>query len=118
MVPFLPLKRTVPMPCPRVLCDALAIWLQLPTRRLVFNRPGISLELGVARPARLVLAAIFVEAGDGLPCPISSGLTRHRVEASGKGILVRQLRAERLHVVLTDAAPIHPEPDGLVADEL
>jgi hypothetical protein len=34
------------------------------------------------------------------------------------GILVGQLRTERLQVVLTHAAPIHPEPDSFVADEL
>jgi hypothetical protein len=37
---------------------------------------------------------------------------------SSKGILFCQLRTERLHVVLTHATSIHPEPQRLVTHKL
>ena len=107
-----------PMPMPRVLCDLLAIWLQLPTRGFVFYRAVILLKAGIALLAWFLLTAVLVEARDRLPGPVSSGLPSHRVEPSSKWIVFGKLRAERLQVRLTDATPVHPKPNGFVANEL
>jgi hypothetical protein len=101
-----------------VLCEPLPVWFQRPARRLVFDRTVILLETRVALLARFLLAAVFVEAGDGLPGPVCGGLAGHRIEPGGKGEVFRQVSAERLQVVLTDPTPIYPEPQRLVPDKL
>ena len=118
MHPFLPMKRMVPMPMPRVLCDALAIWLQAPARGFVFNRPVIFLEAGVAFSGRFLLPTVLVEPGDACPCPVCCCLPGHRVEPGSKRIVLRQLRAEGLQIRLAHTTPIHPEPERLVAHKL
>ena len=106
--------------------DMLSVAVQLPTRCFVLYRAVVFLETGIAfclppprsLGARLLLTAVFIEAGDGLPGTVSTGLTRHRIEPGGKRVVLGKLSAEGLHLVLAHAPRIHPQPDGLIADEL
>src|SRR5579871_29957 len=74
---LVPTRRMVPMPCPRVLCETLALRLQLPARGFVLYRTVIRLEARVALLAWLLGLAVVVEAGDGLPRPVCGGLPCH-----------------------------------------
>src|SRR5262245_53419977 len=76
------------------------------------------LEPGIAFLAWLLLLAIFIEAGNSEPGTISTGLPSLRVEAGRKRILFGELRAIDLQSVIANAAPIHPEAQTLVANEL
>src|SRR5438128_12690579 len=76
------------------------------------------LEAGIAFLARLMRLAVVIETGEGKPCAISSGLTRLRIEASGKGELFCEDSTIALQIILGDATPIHPQAQALTADEL
>lgn len=83
--------------CPQAL-DGLAIrsrvphgTFQLPARLLVLDAPIIMLELGIALLAGLVGAAMLIEARDGKPGTVCTGLASLGVEASSKGILMGKL---------------------------
>ena len=70
--------------------DPLAVRLQPPARSLILHAPGIMPELGIAFLPRLLLAAVLIEAGNGEPGSICTGLACLRVEASRKGIVFGQ----------------------------
>ena len=118
MFPFLPFRRTVPMPMPRVLCEPLAIWFQLPAGSLVFHRTVIVLKPGIAFFARFLLAAVFIEARNREPRPIGRCLASLGVEAGGKGEVFGKFCTIDLQVIIANAATIHPEAQTFVANEL
>jgi hypothetical protein len=98
--------------------DLPPIWLQPPAGSLVLHRAVIMLKPGVALFARLLFSIVFVEAGNSEPSTVSTDLAGLGVKTSGKGIVLRKLGAVDLQVIVTYAAPIHPAPHALVADEL
>jgi hypothetical protein len=89
-----------------------------PPRGFVLHAPIVMLKTGVAFLPRLVVLAVLIEARDGEPSPISTGLTSLRVETSGKRVLFGKHGTIALQVILADTALIHPEAKTLVADEL
>ena len=76
------------------------------------------LEAGIAFLARLMRLAVVIVTRDGKPCAISSGLTRLRIEASGKGELFCEDSTIALQIILGDATRIHPQAQARIADEL
>jgi hypothetical protein len=98
--------------------DVLAIGFQLPARLLVLDAPVIVLEPGIAFLAWLVGLAVVIEAGDGKPCSISTGLTSLGIETSSKGICFSEYSTIALQVILGDATLVHPQAQAFIADEL
>ncbi len=92
--------------------------VELPPRLLVLHRAAIALEAGIPLLPRALLPAVGVEALDGRPGAGGGGLAGLGVEPSGKVELVSQTGAEHLQVIGADTPPIHPQPQGFVADEL
>jgi hypothetical protein len=76
------------------------------------------LKLWIPLLAGLVVVAVLVEAGNGRPCPISSHLTRLRVQERGKRVLVCEHRTQTLQVIGGDAVLIHPVAHTFVPNEL
>src|SRR5690349_20152279 len=113
MFPFLPIRRTVPMPVPRVLCEPLAIRLQLPPRCLVLHRAVIMLKTRVALLARVLLPAVLIEARNRKPGPVCRCLASLGVEPVGRGEDVGELGAVDLQITVANAAPIHPLAQAL-----
>ncbi len=98
--------------------DVTPIGLQLPPALFVLHASVIVLKLGVAFLAGLVVAAILIEARDGGPGAIRTGLTSLRVKRAGKRVLFCQDSTIALEVVFVDASSVHPEADALIANEL
>ncbi len=76
------------------------------------------LKLGVALLAGLVVLAILIEAGDGKPGTVGTGLTSLRVKITCKRVLFGEDGTVALEVVFVDATSVHPQAKALVADEL
>src|SRR5690349_21253425 len=112
-----PIRRSVPIPRPSVKVSRLPSGSNFHPL-VILDRAVVFLETGVSFFAWFLLAAILVEPCDGLPGPVCRCLSCHRIEPGRKGEVFGKLRTQRLHIKLRDAVPIHPEPDGLVADEL
>jgi hypothetical protein len=98
--------------------DVFAIGFNLPSRRFVFHRAVIVLELRIALLAGLLVFTIFIEAGNRRPGSISRSLTSLGVEPRCERELFGKLRTVALKIILGDAMPIHPLAQTLVADEL
>jgi hypothetical protein len=92
--------------------------LELISLRTSWDRAVVLLEARIALLPWFLVLAIFVEARNGEPGTICGGLPGLGVEPSGKGILLRQLRTIDLQVIVAHAAPVHPAPETLIADEL
>ena len=67
------------------------------------------LKLGVALLARLVIEAILIEARDGSPGTVSTGLTSLRIECTGKRVLFSKDGTVALQIIFVDATGIHPQ---------
>src|SRR5439155_800836 len=76
------------------------------------------LKLGVAFLARFLLLAVVIEARNSEPGPISTGLTRLRIESSGKGVLLGKLGTVALEIIFVGAWRVHPETQAFIANEL
>src|SRR2546426_11538825 len=76
------------------------------------------LKPGIAFLARLVRFALVIEARNGKPGTISTGLSRLGVEMIGKGIFTSKHSTVDLKIILGDTTLIHPQTKTLVADEL
>ena len=79
------------------------------------------LKPGIAFLARLVRFALVIEARNGKPGTISTGLSRLGVKMMGKGIFTSKQSTVDLQSILGDTLPptlIHPQTKKLVADEL
>jgi hypothetical protein len=98
--------------------DVASIGVELPCRLFVLHTPIVMLKLGIALLAGLVVAAILIEAGDGSPGPIRTGLTSLGIEAVGKRVLFGEKGTIALQVVLINPASVHPQAQALVANEL
>src|SRR5215469_2567919 len=98
--------------------DVLAIRGELPTGGFVFHRTVIMLEAGIALLAGLVVLARLIEAGNGRPGPIRCHLPSLGVEQGGERVLSSKYRTVALQVIFRDGAPIHPQPQTFVANEL
>ena len=98
--------------------EVLAVRLQLPARLLVLHAAVIMLEVGGALLAGPVVLAVIVEALDGEPGAVGTGLPGLGVEPAGKRVLFGKVGAQALQVVPAGAAHLHPEPQGLVPDKL
>jgi hypothetical protein len=105
-------------PTPIGEADVSAIGLHLPAGLLVFHRAVVMLKLGIALLARLVRFAVSIEARDGEPGPVSTGLPSLRIETSSKGIRFGKGGTIALQVVLGDSAFIHLLAQAFVAHEL
>jgi hypothetical protein len=98
--------------------DVLAIRLQLPPGLLVLDGAVVVLELRVALLAALLLLAVLVEPRNGEPGARGGRLPCLGIEAAGERKLAGQLCAQTLQVIVARAARVHPQAQGLVADEL
>jgi hypothetical protein len=67
--------------------DVASIGFQLPSGGFVLHAPVIVLELGIPFLAGLVVAAILIEAGNGSPGTVGTGLTGLRIETVSKRVL-------------------------------
>ena len=76
------------------------------------------LKLWVPLLPRLVGFAILIEARDGRPGTVGTGLTGLRIERLGKRVLFGKHGTIALQIVLADTAFVHPQAQALVTDEL
>ena len=67
--------------------EVAPVWLELPSRRLVLDAAIVPLERGIALLARLVGLAVLIEASDGEPGPISTGLTSLGVDTNPRTVI-------------------------------
>ena len=98
--------------------DMTPIGVNLPSCLLIFHTAVVVLKLGVSLLSRLLVAAILIEARDGSPGTIRTGLTSLGIEVVGKGVLFCQNGTIALQVILVDFVSVHPKTEALVANEL
>ena len=98
--------------------DVASIGVYLPSGGFVLHTSVIVLKLGVALLAGFLVPAILVEAGDGEPGTISTGLTGLGIKACSKGVFLSEDSTIALEVIRGCTASVHPQTQALVADEL
>jgi hypothetical protein len=98
--------------------NVLAVVFQLPPRGFVFHAAVVMLKTRIAFLAWLVVLAVFKEAANSKPGPVSTGLTGLGIETSGKGEVFGEDGTVALQVILVDATLIHPQAQALISDEL
>ena len=98
--------------------ELLAIGLQLPARRFLFNRAIIRDKAGIALLAGFFLSAVRGEARHGEPGPICRRLAGLGVEAGSTGEGTGQVSTEDVQSMVANASAIHPEAHPCMANEL
>src|SRR5579871_6615168 len=111
-VGFAPINRRVPMPVPSVKVRRLPSGSSFQPPTLYSTERLSCWNLGYP------FSAVLVEATDSCPGTVSRRLSGIGVHPGDKRILFRQLCAQSLLLGPADAAPIHPQAQRFVADEL
>src|SRR5262249_22305560 len=95
-----------------------SVGIQRPARHPVLHAPVVRLEARLPLLARGLCPASRVEAADGLPRSVGTGLPGLRVELGGEGDLPGEPAALDLEIVGRRAGYVHPQAQAFVADDL
>ena len=98
--------------------DVASIRVYLPSGGFVLHTSVIMLKCRVPLLSRFLVPAILIEAGDGSPGTVGTGLTGLGIEACSKRVRLSEHGTIALEVILVNLASVHPEAEALVTDEL
>ena len=76
------------------------------------------LKFGIALLSWLVVPTVLIEAANGSPGTVSTGLTSLGIEQVRKRVLFGKHGTIALEVIFVDATTVHPQAYALIADEL